>query len=268
MRKRSTLIVGLAVAAIATVVASSAIAGPVGAPVASSDGNSQAIGAVLAPKKLYKKIFTPGSLEVTTALTTTAAGGFPSPVTHVVIDFDKNAKVFSKGVPTCNSSLLQNTSTEVALQQCGKAKIGEGTAQAILNVGGKLLPAPATVTAFNGVPQGGKTVVLLHTYATTPVQTTLVLTGVVSNLNKEGYGPRLDVEVPLIAGGTGALLNFNVKISKKYKYKGEPVSFIYAKCPASKKLKVRSTFTFKDGQTSNPAYTQPCAQKPEPKTKK
>ena len=33
------------------------------------------------------------------------------------------------------------------------------------------------------------------------MQTTLVLTGVVKNYNKQGYGPRLDVEVPLIAGG-------------------------------------------------------------------
>lgn len=267
MRKRSTLIVAMAVAAITAIVASSALAGPVGAPVAASDGNSQAIGAVIAPKKLYKKIFTPGTLEVTTQLTTSAATGFPSPTTHVVIDFDKNAKVFSKGVPTCNSALLQNTSTEVALQKCGAAKIGGGTGQAVINLGGRLVPAPATVTAFNGVPKGGKTVVLLHTYATTPVQTTLVLTGVVSNYNKEGYGPRLDVEVPLIAGGQGALTDFNVKINKKYKYKGEPVSYIYGKCPASKKLKVRSTFTFLDGQTSNPTYTQSCAQKPEPKKK-
>lgn len=267
MRKRSTLIVGLAVAAITTIVASSALAGPVGAPVASSDGNSQAIGAVLGPKKLYKKIFTPGTLEVTTQLTSSAAGGFPSPTTHVVIDFDKNAKVFSKGVPTCDAAVLQNTSTEVALQKCGSAKIGGGTGQAVINLGGRLVPAPATVTAFNGVPKGGRTVVLLHTYATTPVQTTLVLNGVVSNYNKEGYGPRLDVEVPLIAGGQGALTDFNVTINKKYKYKGEPVSYISAKCPASKKLKVRSVFTFLDGQTSNPIYTQKCAQKPEPKKK-
>lgn len=268
MRKRSILIVGLAVAATTAIVASVAIAGPVGAPVSAADGNSQAIGAVLGPSKLYKKVFTPGTLEVTTQLSTSAASGFPSPTTHVVIDFDKNAKVFSKGVPTCSPELLQNTSTEVALQKCGSAKIGAGTGQAVISAGGKLLPAPATVTAFNGKPVGGKTVVLLHTYATTPVQTTLVLVGTVTNYNKEGYGPRLDVEVPLIAGGAGALTDFNVKISKKYKYKGEPVSFISAKCPNSKKLKVRSTFTFLDGQTSNPVYSQKCTQKPEPKTKK
>ncbi|HET7443575.1 MAG TPA: hypothetical protein VFJ57_02850 [Solirubrobacterales bacterium] len=257
----------MAVAAITAVVASSALAGPVGAPVAASDGNSQAIGATIAPKKLYKKIFTPGTLEVTTKLATSSPTGFPSPTTHVVIDFDKNAKIFTKGIPTCDAAKLQNTSTDVALQQCGSAKIGEGTGQAVIKLGERLIPAPATVVAFNGKPKGSKPVVLLHTYTTTPAQTTLVLVGTVSNYNKEGYGPRLDVEVPLIAGGQGALTDFNVKINKKYKYKGEPVSFIAAKCPASKKLKVRSTFTFLDGQTANPVYTQSCAQKPEPKKK-
>lgn len=265
MRKRPTLIVGLAIAITAAIVASAAMAGPVGAPIASSDGNSQGIGAVIGPKKLYKKIFTPATLEVTTKLSTSAAGGFPSPTTHVVIDFDKNAKIFTKGIPTCDPAALQSTSTEVALQKCANAKIGAGTAQAVIKVGGSLVPAPATVTAFMGAPSGGKPVVLLHTYTTTPAQTTIVLIGKVSNYNKEGFGPRLDVEVPLIAGGNGALLEFNVTINKKYKYKGEQVSFISAKCPAAKKLKVRSLFTFQDGQTSNPVYSQKCAQKPEPK---
>ena len=79
--------------------------------------------------------------------------------------------------------------------------------------------------------------------------------------------PRLDLEVPLIAGGQGALTDFNVKISKKYKYKGNPVSFISSKCPNSKKLKARAQFTFLDGQTSTPTTTQTCTQKPEPKKK-
>jgi hypothetical protein len=267
MRKRSTLIVGLAVALTAAIVASAAIAGPVGSPVPAADGNSQAVGSVISPKSLFKNTFTPGALEVTTKLTTSAATGVPNPTVNVVVDFDKNAKIFTKGIPTCDPSTLQSTSTEVALQQCGKAKIGSGSAEALILVGEKVVPALQTVTAFNGVPEGGKPVVILHSYGTSPVQTTLVLVGTVSNFNKEGYGPRLDINVPLIAGGTGALTSFNVKIQKKYKYKGKPVSFLSAKCPSSKKLKTRSVFTFKDGQTSNPTYTQSCTQKPEPKKK-
>jgi hypothetical protein len=267
MRKRSFLIAGLIAAVATAIVASAAIAGAVGAGVTTPDGNTQAVGVLITPKKLSKKTYTAGALEATTKLTTTAASGIPSPTVRVILDFDKNAKIFTKGIPTCDPAKLQNTSTTVAEQQCGSAKIGSGTAAALLPVGANIYTVNQIVTAFNGVPQGGKPVVILHTYGTTPIQTTLVLVGTVTNYNKEGYGPRLDLEVPKIAGGAGALTDFNVKISKKYKYKGESVSFISAKCPNSKKLKARAQFIFLDGESSTPTSTQSCTQKPEPKKK-
>jgi hypothetical protein len=265
MRRRPILIAVLAAALTAAIAASAALAGPVGAPISSPNGNSQAVGSVITPKKLFKKTFTPGALEVTTKLTTTAANGVPVPTVNVVIDFDKNAKIFTKGLPTCNPAKLQNQSTELAERACKNAKIGGGTAVALLQSGSNVYTINQTVTAFNGIPKGGKPTVLLHTYGVTPIQTTLVLEGTVANINKEGYGPELNVNVPLIAGGQGALTDFNVKIQRTWKYKGNKVSFISAKCPNSKKLKVRSIFTFRDGQTANPTYVQKCAQKPEPK---
>lgn len=262
MRKRSFSIVGVAVLA-AALVAAAAIAAPLGGGVATPNGNVQSIGSLITPKKLSKTKLTPANLEVTTKLTTTtAANGVPKPTVRVVVDFDKNARLFTKGIPTCDPSKVQSTSTEVALRQCGKAKIGGGTATALLPVGAQVFTVNQTVTAFNGVPQGGKPVVILHTYGTTPIQTTLVLVGTVSNYNKEGYGPRLDLEVPKIAGGTGALTDFSVKINKHYKYKGKPASFISAKCPKSKKLKARGAFTFIDGETAVPTSVQRCKQKP------
>lgn len=265
MRKRS-MVVGLAVTAAVAIVTSVAVAGPVGAPVSSSNGNSQSIGAVVSPKRLYQKQFTPAALEVTTRLTTsTAANGVPVPTTDVRIDFDKNAKIFTKGIPTCNAARLQNTSTEIAKRECRSSIIGKGTGAALLPVGSQVFNAKQTVTAFNGRPSGKKPVVLLHAYTTTPVQNTLVLVGTVSNFNKQGFGPRLNVVVPLIANGAGALIRFNVKIDKKYKWKGKQRSFISAKCPKNKRLKVRSVFKFLDGQTTDPTYRQSCKQRPEKK---
>jgi len=258
MRKRP-LLVGLIVAALAAVVASAAVAGPVGKPVSSGDGNSQAVGARVTPVKLYKNRFTPAALEVTTALkTTTAPNGVPVPTTDVRIDFDRATRIFTKGFPTCKSGKLQNVSTEVARRECRRAIIGKGKAIALLPVGNQVFTVKQTVTAFNGKPKGKKPVVLLHSYGTTPVQTTLVLTGTVRSYYKQGYGPRLDVKVPLIANGAGALTYFNVKINKKYKWKGKRRSFIYAKCPKNRKLKVRSVFKFLDGQRAKPVYRDRC----------
>jgi hypothetical protein len=254
MRKRSIPIVGFVAVLGATIAAAAAIAGPT---VSGPDGNTQSVDVRIAPKKLSKTAFTAATLQVTTKTTTTThANGVPSPAIHAIVDFDKNAKLYTKGIPTCDPAKVQSTSTEVAEQACGKAKIGGGTATALLPVG-QVYTVNQVVTAFNGVPQGGKPTVILHTYGTTPLQTTLVLVGKVSNYNKEGYGPRLDLEIPKLAGGTGALVDFQVKIDKKYRFKGQQRSFISAKC-TSGKLKARATFTYLDGESLTALSTQPC----------
>lgn len=247
----------LIVAIVALASAAAAIAGPV---VNGPDGNTQSIDSLIGPKKLSKKKLTPATLQVTTLTTsTTDPNGVPVPAIHAVIDFDKNAVLFTKGLPTCNPASVINQSTEAAERACGKAKIGSGHALAYLR-SSKVYEVPQVVTAFNGTPKGGKPTVILHTYGTTPLQTSLVLVGTVSKFNKEGYGPRLDLEIPLIAGGTGALKEFEVKINKKWRYKGEQRSFISAKCPNSKKLKARGTFTFKDGESLTAYSKQTCKQ--------
>lgn len=257
MRRRPFSIVAVAILAI-SIAASVAIAGPT---VVGPNGNTQLIDSQIRPKKLSKKQFTPGTLKVRTLTTsTTAANGVPVPAVHATIDFDRNAKLYTKGLPTCNPAKLQNQSTEAALRFCGKAKIGAGEAIALLPVGPVVYNVEQTVTAFNGIPKGGKPVVILHTYGTTPIQVTLVLVGTVSNYNKEGFGPRLDLDIPLIAGGTGALKEFEVKIDKKWRFKGIKRSFLSAKCPNSKKLKARGKFTFRDGESLTAFSKQSCKQ--------
>jgi hypothetical protein len=257
MPRRPILIAAIAAVLTAALVAATAFAGPV---VTGPDGNTQSIDSLIGPKKLSKTKFTPATLKVTT-LTTSATNptGVPSPAIHATIDFDKNATLFTKGLPTCDPAKLQNQSTEAAERACGRAKIGSGHAVAYIQAG-QVYEAQQTVTAFNGVPKGGKPTVILHTYGTSPLQVTLVLVGTVSKFNKEGYGPRLDLEIPLLAGGTGALKEFQVTINKKWRYKGVQRSFVSAKCPNSKKLKARGKFTYRDGESLTALSTQTCKQ--------
>jgi hypothetical protein len=264
MHKRLILIASLAALVAIAIPVSAALAGET---VAGPDGNTQSMEATISPKALYPKTFSPGSLfvDVKTGSTTSTTGA-PSPAVHDVIDFDQNLALASKGLPTCSVAKIENKSTEDAEKACGSAIIGKGEATTLLPLG-TLYTEPTKVTAFNGVPQGGKPVVLLHAYGTSPVQTALVLVGVVSNIGKEGYGPRLDVTIPPIAGGSGAITDFKVTIKKSWTYKGKKMSFINAKCPTSKKLRYRGAFTYKDGTTIEATHTQTCTPKAEPKKK-
>ncbi len=263
MHKRFSLIAAVAALVAIAIPASAALAGET---VTGTDGNTQSIEASVAPKDLYRAKSSPAALNVEVKTGTTAAGGVPSPPTHDLIDFDQNLSIATKGLPTCTAGQLQNTTTEAAEAACGPAKIGTGSAITLLPLS-VLYTEPAKVTAFNGAPQGGKPVVLLHAYGTSPLQTTLVLVGTVSNPGKEGFGPRLDVAIPAIAGGSGVITDFKVKIQRSWTYKGKKMSFINARCPASRKLKYRGAFTYGDGTTIDADATQACTPKPEPKKK-
>jgi hypothetical protein len=255
MRKRLTfaLIGAMAIAVAAATTASAVLTAP--------DGNTQSIAVKITPKKLSKTEPTPVTLDVTTKTTsTTNPNGTPVPAVRAVVDFDKNTAIFSKGYPTCEAGKLQSTSTEIALEACKKAKVGGGTATAFIPVGKQVFVENLTVTAFNGKPQGNKPVILLHAYGSSPVQTTQVLEGTVSRYDKQGYGPRLDIKIPLIAGGQGALTEFHATIFKKFKYKGKLRSYVTAMCK-TKKLKSRGEFIFKDGETLTPTVTNGCTQK-------
>lgn len=265
MRKRLTFAVATAVATTAVL---AGVAGAVKSPTLQGpNGNTQSIAAVYKPTKLSKKTAEPITLEVETATTSTnpnANNGAPIPAVEAIVDFAKGVRIFTKGYPTCDAALLQNTSTEAALEACKKAKIGGGAGTADLVVGTKIFPVTTTITAFNGVPAGGKPVILLHTYSQVPIQTTLVLVGTVKSFNKEGFGPRLDVAIPLIAGGQGAVTGFQVKIAKRFRYKGKVRSYVSASCP-TKTMKTRGQFIFKDGESLTPSVKQRCTQKPEGK---
>lgn len=259
MQKRLTAIVALAIAAVlavaatATAVKSPTLTGP--------DGNTQNIDVTITPKKLSKKKQTPVTLNVKTETSsTTNANGVPSPAIRAVLDFDRDTRINAKGLSTCDPSKIENTSTEEALRFCKNAKIGGGVAHALLPVGTRVFNVEQTVTAFNGKPQGGKPMILLHSYGTTPVTVSTVLSGPVTYRNKEGYGPRLDLTIPLLGGGQGALIDFQAKIHRTFRFKGRKVSYISSTCK-DKKLKSRGEFVFRDGVSLTPKLVAKCAQK-------
>jgi hypothetical protein len=256
MRKRLTyVLIGALVAALAAAATAAAV-------LTAPDGNTQEIAVAIKPTKLSKTTPTPVTLDVTTkTVSTTDPNGKPVPAVEAIIDFDKGTAIESKGYPTCDVTKLENVSTETGLEACKKAKIGNGFATALLPSAKGVIPEPLTVTAYNGKPQGSKPVILLQAYGLAPVQVTQVLTGPVTHYNKEGYGPRLTLAIPLIAGGGGALTEFHATIFKKYKYKGKQRTYVSATCPNSKKLKARGKFVFKDGQSLTPAVTGKCTQK-------
>ncbi len=252
MRKRP-LSIALSIAlAVAAVAASVAVAGTT----TGDAGDSLTAATKIKPKKLSKATPTPATLEIETKISTA------SPAVQAVMDFDKNGIYLAKGLPTCAEKKLEGKDRADAIKACKTAMIGTGSASAVVSFFGQApQEVKATLTVFNGAPQGGKPTVLVQAYMTAPTANAFLFSGVVSKRKKEGFGTRLEIDFPELFGGSGAVSEFNIKIQKTFTYKGKKRSLVSAKCPTGKKLKARIAVAYQDGETLAVPVTQSCKPK-------
>ena len=81
------------------------------------------------PTKLPKNELAPITLSVSTDVRT-LDGTQPPVLQQLLLEFDKNGTVYTKGLPTCKTSQLENTLTNQAKKKCKDALVGKGSAKA------------------------------------------------------------------------------------------------------------------------------------------
>ena len=79
----------------------------------------------------------------------------------------------------------------------------------------------------------------------------------IKKIKKGRYGLLSVASIPKIAGGSGSVTSFNLKIDKKYTYKGRKVSVLSAKCPDGK-LQAKATAIFADGTKAAAEFVRTC----------
>jgi len=246
------------------------------AAIAQAAVTSQTLSVSVSATKQDKKTRGPADINVT--VDTAEAPPTPAAQTasQTVVDFDKDFTITKGALPTCNPTPLAGTTTDQANALCGPAKVGSGAATLCSATGGcGATPGggiQGTVTAYNGVPSGGATSIILHARFGPPANTTTVLTGTftTSPLGNP-YGPRLIVSVPDTALTGLHLTHFQTAIPKLIsvkanKKKGKPAKYyVSAKC-SDKTWDFQSTSTFRAGGAPQTSHTTvPCKQKPSKK---
>lgn len=211
------------------------------------------------PKTLPRHSFAPITLRASADIST-ADGSVPPPLQRVLIDFDRNGLLQTKGLAVCQPSKLENTTAPVARKKCKSAIVGRGTASALINFPDQApIPATSPLTIFNGPKQGGNPTAIVHAYLTIPAPTTFVIVAPI----RRAHGPyRYEVtsDVPPIAGGYGSVTHFDFKVRKTFSSKGKRVSYTSARC-TSGRLQAQGTFTFGDGTSLSGSVFRPCKAK-------
>jgi len=209
------------------------------------------------PTTLPKNEMAPISLSVE-AHVATQDGAIPPIAKSVVIDFDKNGTVVTKGVDTCDPKKLQNTTTSQAKKKCKSAIVGSGETRAIIDFPDQEpFEARGPLVAFNGKPQGKNPMIVFHVLANVPLPTTFVVPAPITRSPKSGFGKRLTAQIPPIAGGNGTLTDFDVTIDKKPATGKE---YLLARCK-DKKFDAEAQVTMLSGEQLNLSVVRDCKPK-------
>lgn len=258
MRKYLILTMALGVL-IALTVAGIASAG--NKPVTVRQGNIElTFNGGFSPSVLPKKTLAPIALTAEGKIKT-VDGTHPPALKEALIETDKNGAINVKGYPTCKSGQLQAQDTAHAQKICGPSLVGSGkTNIEIAFAESKPVPVTSKLLVFNGGEKGGVTTLFIHAYITVPVPSAVVTTVKIKKIHNGRYGLLSTASIPKIAGGSGSVTSFSLKIDKKFTYKGKKVSVLTAKCPDGK-LQAHAKAIFSDGTSAEAEILRTCTGK-------
>lgn len=188
----------------------------------------------------------------------TRDGSHPPAFKSMDLKIEKNISLDSVGLPTCRIGQLQSRDTATVKRACGDAIVGSGKAE--VEVAFPEQPpfrSTGPLVLFNGGTKGARTTLLLHAYVNVPAPTAIVVPAKITRIHDGRFGMRIQATAPRIAGGSGSVTEFELKVGRRYAYKGKEKSFLSASCPTGSWM-AKGEARFVDATTLHIAHVFPC----------
>lgn len=250
MRNKRLLGSGLLLVACAAFVVGQAGAATVrvGTLVLQADGGFQ-------PTALPQRSFAPIRFQGYGKIKTTD-GSVPPALRHVKVEFDRDGRLTTAGLPVCPPSRIEATTAKQARNRCGGAIVGSGHVGAILDFGASRIRVRSPLTLFNGPRRNGDITVVAHAQTTVPVFQSYVVVAPIEK-RRGAFGYRSSFDIPEIAGGAGALTHIDARIGRRYSSRGVRRSYVSARC-SDYILQTQGYFSFDDGNVIYGSVFKPC----------
>jgi len=199
------------------------------------------------------------SVETQFTISGTEYGGYPSPLTGVVVYLPKGTKLHPQGFATCPSVTLE--SREV--QKCPKKSIAspKGEVLGVVSFGGTRVEEKASVQAF--FTSGGG--LAFFTEGTSPTQIEILSTGRFAGASG-AFSQKLTAVVPLVETVPGApyasVQAIKIKVGAAYLKGKKLISYgtVPTKCPKGG-FPAKTELKFLSGETSTASIKVPCPKK-------
>lgn len=208
------------------------------------------------PRTLPRRAFAPIEFKGRADLRA-VDGGIPVPVRRIVLEFDRDGRLGTAGLPTCDPALIASATTEVARAACANSIVGTGHVGALIAAeDGSRLAAGSPLTIFNGPREGGRPTAILHVRLATPAPQTLVLSVPIEKRGGE-FRYRATIDVPPIAAGRGSLVHVDATVGRRYRFRGNSRSYVSARC-SDGVLQTHGRFEFADGSLVDGSVQRGC----------
>jgi len=195
-----------------------------------------------APRTLPRRAFAPldfkGHFDVGAP-----DGGVPEQLRQLVVDFDRDGRLSTRGLPACDPAVLRAATPEEARAICGGAIVGRGHLDAVLEREGQPpMKVGSLLTLFNGPRENGHPTAILQARISEPFTEVLDITIPIEK-RRGNYRYRATVDLPAIAAGRGAITHADIDIGRRWRFAGKPRSYVSARC-SDGILSTHGRFTF------------------------
>jgi hypothetical protein len=217
----------------------------------------------LSPRKLPRKGRTPIAVSVGGRIST-ADGGTPPQLRTLRIELNRYGRLDTRGLPVCRPARIHPASTKRALRACRGALVGRGTFTVdVVLAGQQPYPTEGKLLVFNGVYKG-KHALLGQIYSPKPFSTSFFVPFEIGKARGRRYGTALTASLPAALGNWGHVTGIEMRLARRYRYRGRRRSLISAGCPAPKGFPgalftlARTTFGFAGGTKLVSTLTREC----------
>jgi hypothetical protein len=227
------------------------------------DGLRIDFGGSFAPRALPRTRPAPVSISLRGSIGT-ANGAHPPQLREVSFAVNRHGRLITRGLPLCPASQLESTTSQVALERCAAAQVGTGSFGAELALPGlSLIPVRGRLLAFNG-RSDNRPAILLHLYVSSPARVTIILPFALSHRRGGEFGTVLSAHIPKLAGELGYVTDVELRIGRRFSYRGRPESLFSAACAAPPGFPgaffpfARGSFAFANGQRLSTTLARRC----------
>ena len=216
----------------------------------------------LSPHRLPRQ--QPAPIAVRVAGDFKTADGAPLPQLRTIsVGINRAGQLYDKGLPSCEVAAIQPATEGAARALCHDSIVGSGH----VAVEVRLEHQPpflvkAKLLAFKGPTQGGTRQILAQVYAKDPPGA-FILTFRVKR--RPGvFGTVISTTLPQTAWDWAYLTHFDITLDRRYRYRGEPRSYVSAACSAPAGFPgavfpfARATYGFANRQSLSTTVARSC----------